>query len=397
MSTKTINLKTELTAELHSILEYWSKHTIDQKNGGFIGQIDCNEHKKFQSEKGAVLNARILWSFAAAYSITKNEEHKRLAKDAFEFIITHFYDSEFGGIFWSINVDTTPKDTKNQIYALAFVIYGMTEYYAISKDERALEYSISLYKKIQEYSYDPIHKGYFEAFTRDWQPIEDLRLSDKDANEKKTMNTHLHIVEGYANLYKIWKDDTLKNDIIELLEVIETHFINKETGHLRLFFDENWIEKPDVISYGHDIEAAWLLLQCAEISEDAALIARYKKYAILLTDATIEGIDPIDGGLWYELEPEHNKLITEKHWWPQAELMIGFYNAYQLTNNQNYLDVVLKNWEFIKHFILDKQNGEWFWGVYADYSLIEKDKAGFWKCPYHNSRACIELIHRIDL
>ncbi|MBX9807089.1 MAG: AGE family epimerase/isomerase, partial [Flavobacteriaceae bacterium] len=263
MSQKTKNLKSELTTELDNILEYWSKQTIDQKNGGFIGQIDYNEHKKFESEKGSVLNARILWSFSAAYSTTKNEEHKRLAKDAFEYIINHFYDTEFGGIFWSINPDKTPKDTRNQIYALAFTIYGMSEYYSISQDEKSLEFAISLYKKIQEYSYDPMHKGYFEAFTREWKPIEDLRLSDKDANEKKTMNTHLHIVEAYANLYKVWKDETLKNDITELLEVIETHFINKETGHLRLFFDENWIEKTDVISYGHDIEAAWLLLQCA--------------------------------------------------------------------------------------------------------------------------------------
>jgi mannobiose 2-epimerase len=395
VSTRIIHLKTELTTELDNILEYWSKETIDQKNGGFIGQIDCNEHKNFEAEKGSVLNARILWSFSATYSITKNQEHKQIAKEAFEYIINNFYDSEFGGIYWSINPDKTPKDTKNQIYAIAFVIYGMSEYYAISRDEDALKYSILLYKKIQEYSYDPINKGYFEAFTRTWQHIEDLRLSDKDANEKKTMNTHLHIVEGYAHLYKVWKDERLKNDIIELLEVIETHFINKETGHLRLFFDENWIEKPDVISYGHDIEAAWLLLQCAEISGDTALIASYKKYAILLTDATFDGIDPVDGGLWYELEPDDNKLVAEKHWWPQAELMIGFYNAYQLTNNQKYLDVVLKNWEFVKRYILDKKNGEWIWGINKDYSKIQKDKAGFWKCPYHNSRACIELIRRI--
>ncbi|MBC7847632.1 MAG: AGE family epimerase/isomerase [Flavobacterium sp.] len=394
MSQKLKNLKTELTTELDNILEYWSKHSIDQKNGGFIGQINCKEHKIYQSEKGAVLNARILWSFSAGYSITKDEAHKMIAKNAFDFILKYFYDSEFGGIYWSINADASPKDTKNQIYALAFVIYGMTEYYAVSKEEKALEFAISLYKKIQEYSYDPIHKGYFEAFTRDWQSIEDLRLSDKDANEKKTMNTHLHIVEGYANLYRVWNDENLKNVIIELLEVIETHFINEETGHLRLFFDENWVEKPDVISYGHDIEAAWLLLQCAEISGHEALIERYKKYAIQMTDATIEGIDQ-DGGLWYELEPKKNILIKEKHWWPQAELMIGFYNAYQLTRDENYLNIVLKNWGFIQKHLLDKNNGEWFWGVYEDYSLIQKDKAGFWKCPYHNSRACIELIHRI--
>lgn len=394
MSAKLKQLKSELSAELDAILKYWSKHTLDNQNGGFIGQIDFNEQIIADSEKGAVLNSRILWSFSASYQVTKNEEHKKLAKRAFEFLSKYFYDTEFGGLFWSINVDKTSKDTKNQIYALAFAIYGLSEYYAISKDEKALEIAINLYLKIQENSFDPENKGYFEAFTRDWQPIEDLRLSEKDANEKKTMNTHLHIVEAYANLFKVWKDKTLQKDIIELLETINKHFINTETGHLRLFFDENWIEKPDVISYGHDIEAAWLLLQCAEISEDENLIEIYKKHAIQMAEVTQEGLDT-DGGLWYELDPKNNELIAEKHWWVQAEAMIGFYNAYQLTGDEKFLDLVLNNWNFTKKHILDKQNGEWFWGVYKDYSLIEKDKAGFWKCPYHNSRACLELIQRI--
>jgi len=394
VSTKLNHLKTELTTELNNILGYWSEFTIDKENQGFIGQIDYNNHKNYQAEKGSVLNARILWAFSSGYQLTKNEEHKKIAKRAFDYIVNHFYDAEFGGIFWSLNYDGTPKDTKNQIYALGFVIYGMSEYYAISKEEKALEIAISLYKMIEKYSYDPIHKGYFEAFTRDWQPIDDLRLSDKDANEKKTMNTHLHIVEGYVNLYKVWKDETLRKDIVELLEVVDTYFINEETGHLRLFFDENWVEKPDVISYGHDIEAAWLLLQCAEITEDKNLIDRFKKHAIRLADAAKEGIDK-DGGLWYELKPENNELVAEKHSWPQAELMIGYFNAWQLSGDESYLEIVLKNWDFVKNHIIDKQNGEWYWGVNADYSLMQKDKAGFWKCPYHNSRACIELISRI--
>jgi cellobiose epimerase len=395
MATKLQHLKIELNTELNTIIDYWSQFSIDATNGGFIGQIDFNNHIHETSEKGSVLNARLLWSFSAAFKISKKEAHKDNAKRAFEYISRYFYDAEFGGVFWSLNYDGTPKDTKNQIYAIAFVIYGMSEYYSISKDEKALAIAIALYKKIQEHSYDPINKGYLEAFTREWNPIDDLRLSAKDANEKKTMNTHLHIVEGYANLYKIWKDESLRQDIIALLEVIDTYFINTETGHLRLFFNENWIEKPDVISYGHDIEAAWLLLQCAEISEETTLIERYKKHAIQLTDATNEGID-IDGGLWYELDPKNNELIAEKHWWPQAELLIGYFNAYQLTDNKTYLEVVLKNWEFIKKYLLDTKNGEWHWGINSDYSLIQKDKAGFWKCPYHNSRACIELIYRIE-
>ncbi|WP_343585197.1 AGE family epimerase/isomerase [Flavobacterium sp.] len=387
-------LKSELTAELNSILKYWSERTIDDQNGGFVGQIDFNDHIIANAEKGSVLNARILWTFSASYTTTKNENHKKLAKRAFEFLAAYFYDTQFGGLFWSINEDKTPKDTKNQIYALAFAIYGLSEYYAISKEERALELAKNLYAKIQEHSYDRINKGYLEAFTRDWQPIEDLRLSAKDANEKKTMNTHLHIIEGYVNLYKVWKDEKLLYDIIELLETIEKHFINPETGHLHLFFDENWNEKPDVISYGHDIEAAWLLQQCAEISGNETLIANFKKYAIQIAEATKEGLD-FDGGLWYEYDPEKKELIAEKHWWPQAEALIGFYNAYQLTDKEEYLDIVYKIWKFTKKHMIDHQSGEWFWGIYEDYSKMKKDKAGFWKCPYHNGRACLELINRI--
>ncbi|KFF02487.1 AGE family epimerase/isomerase [Flavobacterium reichenbachii] len=394
MSVKLNQLKSELESELDAILEYWSTNTVDEKNGGFIGQIDFNEKQIENSEKGSVLNSRILWTFSASYKITQNENHKQLAARAFDFLSTYFYDTQFGGLFWSITADKTPKDTKNQIYALAFAIYGLSEYYSISKDEKALEIAKNLYLKIQKHSYDPINKGYLEAFTRDWQPIEDLRLSDKDANEKKTMNTHLHIAEAYANLFKVWNDEKLQDDIIELLETIEKYFMNTKTGHLRLFFDENWIEKPDVISYGHDIEAAWLLLQCAEISGNQTLISNYKKYAVLIAAMTKEGLD-YDGGLWYEYDPKKDELIAEKHWWVQAEALIGFYNAYQLTGDEKYLDIVLKNWDFIKKYILDKKNGEWHWGILRDYSLIKKDKAGFWKCPYHNSRACIELINRI--
>ena len=394
MNSNLKNLKTELKLELQSILSYWMENTVDEKNGGFAGQIDYNNNTNNEAEKGSVLNARLLWTFSAAYKISNNKEHLNTAKRAFEYISKHFYDAEFGGVFWSINYDGTPKDTKNQIYALAFVIYGLSEYYSVSKDEKSLELAIALYTKIQAYSYDAEKGGYLEAFTRDWQPIDDLRLSEKDANEKKTMNTHLHIVEGFANLYTVWKDESLRKVIIELLETIEKYFINTETGHLRLFFDENWIEKKDVISYGHDIEAAWLLLRCAEIVEDAALIANYKKHALQIAEVTKEGIDE-DGGLWYEYDPETNELMAEKHWWPQAELMIGYFTAWQLSGKQEYLDIVFKNWNFTQKHIIDKENGEWFWGIGSNYSKIKKDKAGFWKCPYHNGRACIELIHRI--
>lgn len=387
-------LKDKAKAELTSILKYWLENTIDEENGGFVGEINHQNVINNNSEKGAVLNARILWSFSAAYAVEKNPEYLSTAKRAFQYIKDYFFDKEFGGIFWSLNADGSPKDTKNQIYAIAFVIYGLSEFYKVFKNEDALELAQSLFYKIELYSKDYKNKGYLEAFTRDWQEIEDLRLSEKDANEKKTMNTHLHIVEAYANLYTIWPNQKLKDAIKEILEVIAIYFIDKDSWHLKLFFDENWKEKEDVISYGHDIEAAWLLQWCAETIEDVDLVKSYQKYAVEFAKSTKEGIDK-DGGLWYEYEPKKQELIAEKHWWPQAELWIGMINAWQLTQNEEFLDITEKNFEFVEKYIIDLKKGEWIWGVYADYSPILKDKAGFWKCPYHNSRACIELIKRL--
>ncbi|MGV7104912.1 AGE family epimerase/isomerase [Flavobacterium sp. U410] len=388
------NLKQEVREELNNILKYWKNNTSDTENEGFIGQIDAFENKIFCSEKGSVLNSRILWSFSAAYQITKDPSDLETATKAYHFINTYFIDKEFGGVFWSITYDGKPFQTKKQIYALAFTIYGLAEYYKITQNEEALQLAISLFETIEKYSFDPINKGYLEAFTRDWKEIEDLRLSAKDVNEKKTMNTHLHIVEAYANLYLVWPNEVLKTKTEEILKTINQYFINTETGHLRLFFNENWIEKPDVVSYGHDIEAAWLLLWCAQTIQHQELTDIYKKHAVQMADATFEGIDD-DGGLWYELEPHENKLIAEKHWWPQSELLIGMINAWELTQDIKYFESAEKNWEFIKRFILDKKNGEWIWGINANYSKINKDKAGLWKCPYHNSRACIELISRL--
>lgn len=389
------SLKNDMKVELQRILNYWSKNMLDDVNGGFIGTIDYTHKKHPDATKGAVLNARILWTFSAAYQFTENENEYTIAQRAYNYIKDFFYDGEHKGIYWSVNADGTPNDTKNQIYALGFVIYGLSEYFKISQDQEALDIAISLYKSIQKHSFDAVKGGYFEAYTQEWNEISDMRLSDKDANEKKTMNTHLHIVEGYANLYSVWKDEELKTAIINLLKTIDDKFIDKNTWHLKLFFNEDWIEKPDVISYGHDIEASWLLQWCAEVTEDSSLIDLFKKYALEITKVTQEGIDE-DGGLWYEYDPQNNHLIAEKHWWPQAELWIGFVNAYQLTGEQYYLNVVYKNSQFVKDHILDNLQGEWFWGVDDHYNAIKKDKAGFWKCPYHNARACMELIKRLS-
>lgn len=387
--------RSSVEKELNSILQYWSTLCPDEQSGGFYGKINNDNIADTVAPKGLVLHARILWTFSAAIQRTPNAQHAALAQRAFNYIKAHFYDYELGGVYWQVSANGAPVSTRKQIYALAFCLYGMSEYYAATQNAEALTLSINLYNSIEEHSYDAVHGGYFEAFARDWQPLDDLRLSAKDANEKKTMNTHLHIIEAYCNLYKYWPDEQLKQKIVALLDIFHTYMINKSTGHLNLFFDEQWLVKPDVISYGHDIEAAWLLQECAEIAGDPDWINLMKQHAITLANAAAEGLDA-DGGLWYEYEPGHKHLVKEKHWWPQAEAMVGFLNAWQLTGNAVYMQQSYNNWLFTSRYIIDKEKGEWFWGVNEDYSImLGQDKAGFWKCPYHNARACMEIIKRI--
>lgn len=385
----------EMQDELSSILEYWTENTIDAEFGGFLGKIDNNNIADAKAPKGSVLNSRILWSYSAAYNLVRKEVYKQCATRAFEYIRDHFIDKEHGGVYWTVDHLGAPLDTKKQIYALSFAIYGLSEYYRMSGDEEAKQLAIGLYHAIVDHSYDIRYGGYIEALTRNWQEIGDLRLSEKDENEKKSMNTHLHVVEGFANLYRIWPDPQLKQRIAELVYIFLDHIINPETNHLVLFFDEKWRSKFNIVSYGHDIEAAWLIQEAAEVIHDEELVAKVKERSILIAEAASRGLDE-DGGLWYEYNADQNHMIHEKHWWPQSEAMVGFFNAYQITGSDQYLLRSYRNWNFVKQYILDKENGEWFWGVNADHSVMQgQDKAGMWKCPYHNSRACIEIITRI--
>jgi mannobiose 2-epimerase len=286
-------------------------------------------------------------------------------------------------------------DTKKQVYALSFTAYGLAEYYRLTGVEQAKQTAIELFNAIEKFSRDKELGGYIEAFTRDWQSIDDLRLSDKDANEKKTMNTHLHVLEAYTNLYRIHPSEEVKEAITHLLDMFDRHIIDSNNHHLILFFDEAWNRKGKQVSYGHDIEAAWLLSEAAEVINDPAWIKKMHGHATLIAKASAEGIDT-DHGMLHEFEPEHNHLVHEKHWWPQAEAMVGFFHAYEVSGDPEYLSHVLNSWQFIKDHIIDKENGEWVWGVKENYALMKnEDKAGFWKCPYHNSRACLELIERI--
>lgn len=387
-------LKNEMLSELHSILHYWIDYTLDLKHGGYIGARDHNNKVIPGSEKGAVLNTRILWTFSAAHNFTSETKYMKMADRSFDYLINHFIDPVHGGIFWALDENGGVTNSRKQIYAQGFGIYGFSEYYKTSKDEEALQQAIRLFELIEEHSYDQVHGGYVEALSEDWSPLEDMRLSPKDANEPKSMNTHLHILEPYTNLYRVWKDERLAKKIRELIRIFLDHIINQETGHFHLFFGNDWEVHSNITSFGHDIEGAWLLLEAAMELGDQELIKEVETISLRMVDAVLAEGMAADGSIYYELEDGH--LDTDKHWWGQAEALVGLTYAWKISGKSQYLESMNKTWQFIQDKMIDKANGEWYWSVdEKGVPTANNDKAGFWKCPYHNSRALIEVISNL--
>lgn len=389
------DLKPHLLHELETnILNYWLTKTPDPINGGYYGHIDENNNPLPGASRGAVLNARILWTFSAAAGFLKNNDYALQADRAFQYFSTSFTDEKYGGIFWETDYLGRVKNPRKQIYAQAFGIYAYAEYYRLTGNQEALRQAIELFQLIEKHSYDAANEGYIEAFQEDWTTISDLRLSEKDLNAPKTMNTHLHILEAYTNLYKVWKDPELKYSLERIIRLFLTRFIDNR-DHLILFFDMDWIRIGQVCSYGHDIEFSWLLTEAAVISGNSELINECGEKALRVAAKVFrEGLDK-DGGLMNEYDYERGEMDTDKHWWQQAEAMVGFLNAYHISKDEKYLGVIPSIWNFITRYMIDHKNGEWFWKTDRKGTVYSgMEKAGFWKCPYHNSRALMEILER---
>ena len=380
-----------LAAELENILNYWTNNSIDEINDGFLGERDHFNKVVPNATKGVILNSRILWSFSAASNHYKTDKYNAICKRSYDYLETFFKDEHYGGVFWELSSEGKPLNMRKQVYAQAFMIYALSEYYVFSKNQDALDWAIDIYELIEEHANDTVNKGYIEAFNEDWSGIKDMRLSDKDANEAKTMNTHLHVLEAYTNLYKVYKKPSLKQHLTDLIELFFNKFLTSE-NHLNLFFDERWNLKSSVVSYGHDIETAWLLIEAAKVVGDEKLLQKTKNIAVLIADTFIkEGID-IDGGVLNEYNPVSKKLDGDKHWWPQAEALVGLCYAYDFTKDEKYLETATRVLTFIEKHIIDNKNGEWFWRVNQNQKVNTSDcKMGMWKAPYHNSRACMVL------
>ena len=415
----------------NNILYFWQTKMVDRENGGFYGRIDGHEVLHPEAEKGAILNARILWTFSAAYRgfshlspLTPHlQEYREMAQRAKDYIIEHFIDPEYGGVFWSVDYKGQPLNTRKQFYAIGFAIYGLTEYVRATGDREALEYALQLYDCVEEYAFDRKYNGYIEACTREWGEIADMRLSELDANFPKSQNTHLHIIEPYTNLLRCLKElhaqescdyvpvlgSVLPVDVSvspetimaveaslrNLIDIFTDRILNPETHHLDLFFEMDWTRGAGHLeSYGHDIECSWLMHEAALVLGDQKVLRKVEAVVREVAKASEKGLRP-DGSMIHEANLTTGHVDDDLHWWVQAENVVGWFNLWQHFGDEEALERASRCWEYIKTQLIDWENGEWHWSRHPDGSLnTTDDKAGFWKCPYHNGRMCLEIIER---
>ena len=417
-------LKAEVKDVLeNNILNFWLDKMVDEENGGFYGQMTGEGEIVKTADKGGILNARILWSFSAAYRVLHKQEYLEAATRAKDYIIDHFIDKEYGGTYWSLDYKGQPKDTKKQFYAIGFTIYGLSEYARATGDREALDYAMELYECIEEHSLDREYNGYIEACTREWGEIADMRLSELDANYPKSQNTHLHIIEPYTNLFRCIKelkaaescdyvpaigsvlpigvtvpDDfvvRLESSLRNLITIFTDKILNPETHHLDLFFDMDWTREAGRLeSYGHDIECSWLMHEAALVLGDETVLRKVEAVVQMVAKASEKGLNE-DGSMVHEANLDTGYVDTDRHWWVQAENVVGWINIWQYFGDESALQKALRGWQYIKDNLIDREGGEWWWSRDPERNINRKDdKAGFWKCPYHNSRMCLELMER---
>jgi mannobiose 2-epimerase len=378
-----------------NILPFWISRVVDGDGHAFFGSLTNDLVVDRDAERGSLLTSRILWTYAAAYSKYRDPAYLAMADHASDDLMLHFHDAKFGGFWWSVSADGTVLRDRKQVYGQAFALYALAEYHAATGRREPLDLAIAAYRLIERHAKSP-QGGYLEAFGRAWEPIEDMRLSAVDLNEPKSQNTHLHIMEAYTRLLLVWPDPGLREALTGLVEIMLGRIVNPETGHLGLFFAEDWSPRYDRISYGHDIEAAWLLTWAADVLKDPGLTARILPLAVRIAEVTLaEGVDA-DGGVYNQGSPE-GLTDTNKEWWPQAEAVVGFLNAYQLSGQERFASAALRAWDFIEARLIDRRKGEWFRGVTRDGIVLDNDlKVSFWKCPYHNGRTGLEAVRRLS-
>ena len=379
-----------------NILPFWIHHTVDEANGGFYGALTNDLQVRNDVPRSAVLCARMLWTFSTAYRVLGDADCLRVARHAYDYLTQRFWDSRYGGVYWALDRRGQPVDARKHVYAQAFAIYGLAEFYRATQEPDSLKLAQELFGLIEAHTFDAVNQGNVECRSREWGALSDMRLSARDMSCTKSMNTLLHLMEAYTNLMRVWDDAGLASKQSGLIQVFIQHVVDPRTSHLKLFFDEAWHSLSDEISFGHDIEASWLLVEAAEVLGQPDVSAQARAMAIQMAQAVYERGRDVDGSLLYEAMP--HRINGDKHWWVQAEGVVGFYNAFRLSSQEHFAQAAVRLWEYVEERFVDRVHGDWFKVLNrAGIPYAEHFKVGPWECPYHHVRLCFEMLARLGV
>ncbi|RSK28345.1 N-acylglucosamine 2-epimerase [Bacillus sp. HMF5848] len=386
--------KHEVTKELtEHILPFWMKQK-DDIYGGFYGEVDYNLNVHQQANKGGIITSRFLWTFSAAYRVTNDKTYLNIATHLYNFLINKVYDHEHKGLYWMVDYKGTPIDTRKHVYTQSFGIYALSEYFRATQNEEALKMAKDLFELIEEKGYNQSINAYREEFDRQWNEVPNEMLSENGVMAEITMNTTIHVLEAYTTLYKVWPTEQVKSRIENLLRILYENIYDKETKFLGVFFDMNWNSIINLKSFGHDIEASWLIDEAIK-----AIKLEKPEYHQMVIDIAYNIANYAiqnDGSLINE--QENDLLDKTRVWWVQAEAMVGFLNAYQRTHDHMFLKIIQNLWEYTKQNIIDsRENGEWIWSVEANGQPTKRNIGDPWKGSYHNGRFCLEIIERMSV
>jgi len=381
---------------LQHILPFWSGPALDREQGGWMGWLSNDLQPDRTQSKSLILNTRILWTFSAAHAALQEGLHHDLADRALEWVMEKFWDDQHGGAVWRLDDTGKVIDDSKQIYGQAFYLYALAQYHLAFGSPTVLTRAKELFGLLDCHAHDSKAGGYFEVRGRNWSANDaESHVGGRELNATKSMNTNLHVLEALSTLYRAWPDPKVADRLREMIRVFRQHILDPRTLHFHHYFDDDWKVLSHSYTFGHDIEGSWLLCEAAEVLGDQALRHEVEALAVRMARVTLKEGMAEDGALRYEAEA--GRIVDAgKEWWPQAEAVVGFLNAWQISRDPEFLVAANRLWAYIERHLVDREHGDWFWRINPDGKIDPaKPKVSEWKGPYHSGRACLETMRRL--
>ena len=411
-------IEAEMNEVLNTMFEKWYPLVLDTIYGGFFSDLDYKWQVTGPQNKMIVTQSRHVWSVSnVIIHFPEYNDYRYAADFGYKFLRDVMWDKEYGGFYDTVNREGKVITQNGKIYKNAygnsFAIYALSAYYKLTKDNSALELAKETFYWMDKHSYDPVYGGYFQFLQRDGEPLRE----GFGGTPPKDYNSSIHILECFTELYKVWPDKLLKQRLEALLGFVRDIMIN-EKGYLELYFsgdlkhisfhdsDKRTIENNyllDHITFGHDVETAYLMLEASEVLElknDTKTIAAAKK---MVDHSLLYGIDKsvgglYDGGYYFDNDDKPTIVKETKEWWAQVEAVNSFLLMAKLypEDSSNYFDAFILQWDYCKKYLIDPEYGDWYWsGIDKVPGVNHYPKSSIWKCNYHTSRSLINCIETL--